>query len=179
MVSVGRARGAVVKRMSRATLWQLFLPPLILVLLASVLIHPRPLWVWNLTSSAPLGLFKVVPTGALRRNDLVVASLDGDWQRYAVERHYLADHVLLVKYIAALAGDRLCARGRALQINGRTAAIRRWRDGAGRPLPNWQGCRRLQSSEVLLLNAKRPDSFDGRYFGPTPRADILGRAVRP
>ncbi len=157
----------------------LFLVPVaISILSAPAIVSPRPLFVWNLTASAPLGLFRVVRTDHLQRGDLVIASLGAGWQRYAVQRHYLAEHVFLVKYVAALAGDRLCVRSALLEINGHGAAIRRPTDGAGRPLPAWQGCRRVGASDVLLLNGGRPDSFDGRYFGPTPRADILGRAVR-
>lgn len=156
----------------------ILVPVGLLLLSASAVVSPRPLWVWNLTASAPLGLFRVVRADHLRRGDLVVASLSTRWQIYTVQRHYLAEHVPLVKYVAALAGDRLCARGRMLEINGQVIAFRRQYDGAGRPLPAWQGCRRVGVSEVLLLNAGHPDSFDGRYFGPTPRANILGRAVR-
>lgn len=150
----------------------------IVLLSASAVVPPRLLCVWNLTASAPLGPFRVARADHLQRGDLVIASLNRRWQNYAVQRHYLAKHVPLVKYVEALPGDRLCARGTMFQINGKMAARRQQVDGAGRPLPAWQGCRRVGVSEVLLLNAGHPDSFDGRYFGPTPRANILGRAVR-
>jgi len=50
-------------------------------------------------------------------------------------------------------------------------------DREGRPLPAWQGCRPLAPGEVFLLMANIPASFDGRYFGPIPRAAIIGRLV--
>ena len=50
-------------------------------------------------------------------------------------------------------------------------------DRIGRPLPVWQGCRRLAASQVFLMNPRVPDSFDGRYFGPLLTSSIVGRAV--
>jgi type IV secretory pathway protease TraF len=50
-------------------------------------------------------------------------------------------------------------------------------DRAGRPIPAWRGCPTLARDEVILLMADVPASFDGRYFGPTPSAAIIGRLV--
>ncbi|MBV9079344.1 MAG: S26 family signal peptidase, partial [Methylobacteriaceae bacterium] len=46
----------------------------------------------------------------------------------------------------------------------------------GRPLPVWQGCVVLTADQVFLMNPDRPDSLDGRYFGPLGRNTIVGRA---
>ncbi|CAM5331827.1 Conjugative transfer signal peptidase TraF OS=Sphingobium scionense OX=1404341 GN=GGQ90_003448 PE=4 SV=1 [Sphingobium scionense] len=51
------------------------------------------------------------------------------------------------------------------------------RDGRGRPLPVWQGCRTLRARELLMLNPDHADSMDGRYFGPLPASTVLGRAT--
>ena len=42
-------------------------------------------------------------------------------------------------------------------------------------LPLWVGCRRLQRGELFLLGT-RPDSLDGRYFGPLPASGLIGTA---
>ena len=83
----------------------------------------------------------------------------------------------LVKRAAAVAGDRVCAQGPLIIINERVVAARRRADVAGRPLPQWQGCRRLVEGEVFLLMAETPDSFDGRYFGVSAPIDLIGRAT--
>ena len=54
---------------------------------------------------------------------------------------------------------------------------RRDRDRRGRALPRWHGCRTLADGQVLLVMTRVPDSFDGRYFGPTLKRDLLGRAI--
>ena len=52
-------------------------------------------------------------------------------------------------------------------------------DAAGRPMPQSRlQDYRLQPSEVLLMSDYSPISFDGRYFGPIPRAQVQ-TVVRP
>jgi hypothetical protein len=43
-------------------------------------------------------------------------------------------------------------------------------------LPVWEGCRTIAAHELFVMNGRAPDSFDGRYFGPVVRADVIGRA---
>ena len=93
---------------------------------------------------------------------------------FAARRGYLPARVPLVKRIAAVAGDAVCARGNAIFIDGRLAAARRAADGKGRSLPSWSGCRTLRANEVFLLLPDARASFDGRYFGPTNISDIAG-----
>ena len=93
----------------------------------------------------------------------------------AAERRYLPAGVPLVKRVAAVADDVICAIGLSVTVNGRPAAVRLPFDALGRPLPAWHGCRRLHSDELLLLT-ENPWSFDGRYFGPSKRSDVIGRA---
>ena len=51
------------------------------------------------------------------------------------------------------------------------------RDRRGRPLPVWQGCRRIAYGDIFLMNPDVHDSLDGRYFGPIPTRDVIGKAT--
>ena len=82
-----------------------------------------------------------------------------------------------MKRVAALSGAEVCRKGTTIRINGNAVAEARGRDGLGRPLPDWRGCRRLRNGEVFFLNAHEPASLDGRYFGPLGTATIIGRAT--
>lgn len=73
---------------------------------------------------------------------------------------------------AAVDGDIVCAEASTVTINGERAAQRAARDTAGRTLPTWSGRRTLRG-EVFLLG-DTPDSFDGRYWGPTPMRLVEG-----
>lgn len=133
------------------------------------------LLVWNASASAPPGLYVVRPGAEIRRGDMLVAWTPGRLRPLAASRHYLPVNVPLVKRVAAVGGDRVCASGRAVRINGRRAVTRLRHDPAGRAMPWWSGCKQLSSGQYLLLTDS-PLSFDGRYFGLTAKADLVGRA---
>ena len=141
----------------------------------SLFLSPRPLLVWNASPSSPLGLYAVT-SASVRAGDMVVAWPPPAYRRMAAGRSYLPFHVLLVKRVAAIAGDRVCARRERILINGRPVALRRVRDPSGRAMPWWSGCRRLERGELFLLSAAGPLAFDGRYFGVTGASDLVGRA---
>jgi conjugative transfer signal peptidase TraF len=144
---------------------------------ATIAAPPRPRLVWNASASAPLGLYLVAPGTPPHRGDMVAAWPPAAVRALAAARHYLPRRVPLVKRVAGVAGDRVCARGPVVTIDGRVAVVRRAADAAGRPLPAWRGCVRLGAGDIFLLMAGTPDSFDGRYFGPTRAADVIGRAT--
>lgn len=135
-----------------------------------------PLLLWNLSASAPEGLYHVVSAQPLRVGDTVIARVPGRYRALASARRYIAAGVLLVKRIAAGPGDQICALGDTLFLNGVRLVERRRTDGAGRSMPAWQGCVRLGADDYFLLMASKPLSFDGRYFGITVRRDIVGKA---
>lgn len=136
-----------------------------------------PRLVWNASPSAPIGLYWAKAPSPVRVGDMVLA-VPPEWaSRLADERGYLPAGVPLVKRVAAVAGDTVCTVNSEIRINGRPTAHELRGDRKGRPLPGWSGCRRLSPGEVFLLMTAVPDSFDGRYFGPTDRRDVLGRLV--
>ncbi len=141
------------------------------------IVRPSPRFVWNLSASAPLGLYVVSSKGEIAAGDTVIARVPALWRLWAGRRRYIPINVPLVKRVAAIPGDSVCAIGTLVQINGRGVAIRRLSDGRGRDMPDWHGCTTLGQREYLLLG-DGPDSFDGRYFGPTGRNDIIGKAHR-
>ena len=139
---------------------------------------PRPpRLIWNATASAPIGLYAVRPIQILFCGELVLAKLPTKTARLAARRGYLPMGVPVVKRIAGLSGDQICAYGQTVWRNGRLLATRLLADSRNRPLPRWQGCRRLGRQDVFLLMAHKRYSFDSRYFGPVRRAAIIGRLV--
>ena len=136
-----------------------------------------PRLVWNVTASAPTGLYWVEPRQTAARGDLVLARLPETVRTLAAERNYLPMTVPAVKRVEATAGDRICGVGDEITVDGRVAARRLPADRRGRALPAWQGCHVLLGNEVFLLMEGVPDSFDGRYFGATETGQIIGRLV--
>jgi conjugative transfer signal peptidase TraF len=146
-------------------------------LVATIIAPPLPRLLWNVSASAPIGLWRIVPGAPLARGDMVIARTPPAMRALAARRAYLPEPVPLVKRVAAAAGDRVCAVGPLIAINGRTVATRRAADTQGRRLPWWSGCRTLGDGALFLLMAGTPDSFDGRYFGPSRSADVIGKAI--
>jgi conjugative transfer signal peptidase TraF len=144
--------------------------------IATLLWPPRPALVWNASESSPVGMYAVSPADRVARGDMVIAWAP-DWaRRLAAERGYLPAIVPLVKRVAAVPGDRVCAVGEAVYVNGRLEVLRRALDGQGRPLPWWSGCLEVEQGQLLLLMPGSAGSFDGRYFGLSERRNLVGVA---
>lgn len=170
-----RRRGRV-PRPGRVCRVLIFGVTVLTVLATSATLVPTPQLIWNASASAPIGFYGRV-AGAPSRGDLVLARAPIWARRLAAERHYLPLNVTIIKRVAAVAGDVVCAAGAAISINGRLVAHRLASDRMGRSLPRWESCETLSAGEFFLLMADAPDSFDGRYFGVTERRDIIGRLV--
>ncbi len=151
--------------------------PIAILAIGALLIRPgaRPRYVLNLSHSAPIGLYRL-KAAPLHRGAFAVVLLGQPWRDLARSRSYLLSKAWLIKPVAALAGDRICRSGRMITINGRPAAIAQPEDKKGRFLPEWEGCKTLVEGELFLLSEKA-DSFDGRYFGVTPRSALIAKAI--
>lgn len=137
---------------------------------------PLPRLVWNVSASAPIGLYGIMPGAALSLGDMVVAWTPISVRELAASRRYVPANVPLIKRVAAVPDDFVCAIGERIVVNGSPVAVRSVHDGEGRPMPWWKGCRALRPRDYLLL-MDAPASFDGRYFGPVSARDIIGKAV--
>jgi len=138
---------------------------------------PLPRAIWNASASAPIGLYRIHPNRDPAIGALVAVAPPERLAHWLSARGYLPEGVPLLKHVTAKAGQRICRRGAVVSVDGHPVASARARDGRGRPLPVWQGCRTLEPGEIFLLNPSVSDSLDGRYFGPLPASAVIGRAM--
>lgn len=138
---------------------------------------PLPRIVWNVSASAPIGLYRIQPDRDPPLGALVAVAPPQHLGRWMAARGYLGENVPLLKHVAAKSGQHVCRIGSVVSVDGRPAAIALIHDRVDRPLPAWRGCHALEAGELLLLNPAHPDSLDGRYFGPLPASAVLGRAI--
>jgi type IV secretory pathway protease TraF len=126
-----------------------------------------PRLVWNFTPSIPVGLY-VIEQRQWQQGDRVALKPTGRLKEALSAAAVLKDGRLLMKRVAAIAGDEVCRTKLIVSINHvpRVAA----RDEPN--LPSWSGCVLLQTGEVFLLGDTE-SSFDGRYFGITSASDIV------
>lgn len=142
------------------------------------LVDPAPRLLWNASASAPIGLYAIHPTDDPHVDELVAIQPPEALAHWMAARHYVPLGIPLLKHVAAKAGQQVCRHGAHVLIDGKVVTIAKLRDSHGRPMPQWRGCRWLQSGELFLLNPSIPDSLDSRYFGPLPAAQMIG-AARP
>ncbi|WP_324695194.1 S26 family signal peptidase [Novosphingobium sp. RL4] len=150
------------------------------VALASFIPTPTRL-VWNVSASAPIGLYVIDSFGHLPGDlavtDLVAVAPPKPLAEFMVQRGYIGRGVPLLKRVMALPGQEVCRVRRTITVDGIELGAALNRDRTGRELPIWQGCRRIAGDEIFLMNPAVRDSLDGRYFGPIPVSSIIGRAT--
>ena len=150
----------------------------ITIALAAASVSGQPRWFYyNRTESAPHGWYLHRNASTLQTGDFVFARLPDGAARVASDRRYLPLNVPLIKRIAAVEGTEVCVLNGKVFVAGVPAGVVLERDGAGRPLRAWLGCRMLGKDELFLLGASKAASFDSRYFGPVTRDRVLGKAI--
>jgi conjugative transfer signal peptidase TraF len=136
-----------------------------------------PVLMWNASASVPIGLYRVSPPAHIAVADLAAVMPPDGLSEFLVERGYLVRGVALIKRVLALAGTTVCRNGATIVAYDHAYGQALDRDRLGRPMPVWEGCRRLRDGEVFLMNWNAPDSLDGRYFGPLPADMIIARVT--
>ncbi|SFA94808.1 conjugative transfer signal peptidase TraF [Rhizobium sp. NFR07] len=132
---------------------------------------------WNVTASAPVGLYSIASADRLDVPELVAVMPPEPLATFMVRRGYLGRGVPLLKRVVGLPGQRVCRVGRAVTVDGVEMGDALDRDRIGRALPVWQGCRVVADGKLFLMNMDVSDSLDGRYFGPIPASAVIGRAL--
>lgn len=138
----------------------------------------QPVLVYNASASAPLGYYLATAPLPLKIGEMVLLHTPVSVRRLADQRRYLPRTVPMIKHIAALAGDTVCARADRILINGKVSVTRLRKDPLGRVMPWWNGCHILSKGEMFVLNPDAPQSFDSRYFGVIS-ASLIIRKLRP
>jgi len=149
----------------------------VLGIAAASLQSVAPRLVWNISTSVPVGLYRVGPTGRLAIGDLVAVTAPQPVSSFMVSRGYIDRDVPILKHVMGLSGQRACRHDRVVTLDGAPLGEARHYDSLGRDLPIWQGCRQIVEDEVFLMNPDVSDSFDGRYFGPFPDTTVIGNAI--
>ena len=140
----------------------------------------------NATASMPRGLWLVRAGEPVKRGEVVaICPPDTVDIRQAARRGYVptgrcpGGYEPLVKPVAALAGDLVTVTSAGVAVDGSPVANTRplTADDAGRTLhPFPSGSYRVPRGELWLLSGHDPRSFDSRYFGAVPAANVIGVA---
>ena len=146
-------------------------------LLLSTVGETTPYYIWNASSSVPIGLYRVQATTRLAVTELVAVQPPDLLAAFLDLNGYLPIGVPMLKRVLALPGQTVCRNGLQIAVDGIDVGEARERDGRNRPLPVWHGCRVIADRDVFVMNWQSADSLDSRYFGPLPASAVIGRAV--
>jgi conjugative transfer signal peptidase TraF len=146
------------------------------LVVATMCVDFGPLLIWNASASVPIGLYHLRPAYSFFVTELVVILPPEPLATFLDLNGYLPVGVPMLKRVLALPGQTVCRRGLAISVDEIETGEARDRDGRGRPLPRWSGCRVVGEGELFLMNWQSDDSLDGRYFGFLPASAVIGRA---
>ena len=136
-----------------------------------------PVYIWNASTSVPIGLYQLRPAGRLAVTELVAVRPPEPLANFLDLNGYLPIGVPMLKRVLALPGQTVCREGLTISVDAIEMGDAKARDGRGRPLPAWQGCRVVGTDQLFLMNWQSEDSLDGRYFGLVPHASVIGKAL--
>ncbi|ERL03182.1 putative conjugative transfer signal peptidase TraF [Mitsuokella sp. oral taxon 131 str. W9106] len=134
--------------------------------------------IWNETASLPRGFYLRIPARQIERGDIVVYQPPDAVRAISDARGYASrPNALFLKRVGAVAGDtyRISANGdhALFAINGAYKGQVQDVDSKGRPLPQLaRDVDHVVPDGAFLPLAESPRSFDGRYTGPVPLANI-------
>lgn len=146
-------------------------------LIAPIVLEITPLYVWNASESAPLGLYRLRPVDHLFVTELLAVQPPEPLATFLDLNGYLPAGVPMLKRVLALPGQTVCRSGLTISVDAIEMGEAQERDGRGRPLPKWRGCRVVGEDELFVMNWQSTNSLDGRYFGFLPASAIIGRAL--
>ncbi|WP_426441611.1 S26 family signal peptidase [Bradyrhizobium genosp. P] len=146
-------------------------------LLAPTVIEITPAYIWNASDSVPIGLYRLRSADKLFVTELLAVQPPEPLATFLDLNGYLPAGVPMLKRVLALPGQTVCRSGLTVSVDTIEMGEARDRDGRGRPLPKWRGCRVVGEGELFVMNWQSADSLDGRYFGFLPASAVIGRAL--
>lgn len=146
-------------------------------LIATIVLEPLPLYIWNASASVPIGLYRLRSADQFQVTELVAVQPPEPLATFLDLNGYLPLGVPMLKRVLALPGQSVCRTGLSISVDDIVMGEAKKHDRRGRPLPKWQGCRVVRDGELFLMNWQSDDSLDGRYFGFLPASHVIGRAL--
>jgi len=115
--------------------------------------------IWNASPSVPTGLYLLRPASDLSVGDLVVVTAPAALADFLLQRGYLPAGMLLLKHVVSLPGQSVCRAGLEIIVDGVVLGTALAADRSGRPLPVWQGCRRVQAGDIFFNESRCPEQL--------------------
>ncbi|MDI3563367.1 S26 family signal peptidase [Bradyrhizobium sp. Arg816] len=145
--------------------------------ISPIVLEITPAYIWNASESVPIGLYRLQLADTLFVTELLAVQPPEPLATFLDLNGYLPAGLPILKRVLALPGQIVCRSGLTISVDAIEMGEARDRDGRGRPLPKWQGCRVVGEGELFVMNWQSTNSLDGRYFGFLPASAVIGRAL--
>ena len=132
---------------------------------------------YAVTVSMPKGWYLIVSPEKIARHDIVQFKPPEQALNFLHKEHLIPRSDLLLKYVVGLPDDFVCNKNGVILVSQKKFGTVYQFDSKGIKLPKSSFCGKLGHDQYLLLSDRVKNSFDGRYFGPIYKKDIIGRAV--
>lgn len=120
-------------------------------------------FIFNLTESVPLGLYKIEAGVNIPKKSLIVFRFEERW---------------LIKEVVGIQGDWFCVSEEGdFSVNREWMGKAKANDSYGKKLTRVEGCQKVAADE-WVVRGTGDRSFDSRYFGTIKSHQILGKAMR-
>lgn len=171
----------LLNKKKKLTLVLLLIVFLVTALLISVADYLPKEFIYNETSSMPIGWYKIIAynpnENQLKKGDIVVFNLPQGISNMIYKRGYLENkNEKLLKYITGVYGDGFCVDSDKLIINNKKYVIEKY-DTHGRLLPKMQTGKYVIKKGNIMTLTDVNNSFDSRYFGEVPITAIKYKVV--
>ncbi len=142
---------------------------------------------FNTTESIPLGIYGTSEAPVTKGAYVIWCPPETGVFAHARERGYIGagycpgGYGYLMKRVLAATTDILTVADEGVRVNGLLLplSVPLAADGAGRAMPRYRVDQYpLTESELLLMSELTAVSFDGRYFGPVSRSQVV-TVIRP
>lgn len=128
------------------------------------------------SASMPKGIYLMLPAKEINRGDLVIFYPPKKAADFAHKNHWLPDSNILLKQVFGIPNDFVCNYHQVIEINGKILGKVYDFYAPGKKMPHRQFCAKLKDEQYLLLSTYIDRSYDGRYFGPVLRQQIIAKA---
>ena len=152
----------------------LFLP-LFLIILNILGIYTRKYFVLNISSSIPIGIYKVDKSIDFKREDIVTFST----KKYKDILDYPGSikNITFSKYIAGISGDYIRIENNKIYVNNKEKGNIFKVDGLNNKLPQLKEKEYIVKEDEVFVLGTNDKSFDSRYYGCIKKSDVIYKLV--
>lgn len=137
--------------------------------------YTRKSFVINISSSIPIGIYKVDKSTDFERGDIVTFST----KNYSDILNYSGSikNITFSKYIAGISGDYIRIENNKIYINDKEKGNIFKVDGLNNKLPQLKEKKYIVKVNEVFVLGTNDKSFDSRYYGCIKKSDVIYKLV--